>query len=367
MENRKHIATLVVFFVILWGFLLGFLLLPDADLSYAERRKLMQLPKPTLETLLSTEYMTHLEKYAQDQFPLREEFRAAKARFRYQLLGQGDSNGIYLANGSAVKMEAILRPDEVLYCADKINEIYETYLQGMKVYVSVIPDKNYFAAQEFGHVSFDYDKMLSLFQERLSHVDYIDVFGSLSLADYYRSDAHWRQESLGPVRDTLAAAMGIEDRLQDLKSYTKHELYPFQGVYVGQSALPVSQDDLVYLTNPALDFAIVKSAEQEGKELPVYAPDKLAGMDGYDVFLHGAQAILTIENPLATTEKELILFRDSFGSSIAPLFLDAYRTITLIDLRYVGSQYLGDFVDFSNQDVLFLYSTGIVNSGRLLR
>ena len=28
-------------------------------------------------------------------------------------------------------------------------------------------------------------------------------------------------------------------------------------------------------------------------------------MDGYDVFLHGAQAVLTVENPLAETDREL--------------------------------------------------------------
>lgn len=367
MNKRKSMATTLVFFVVLWGFLLGFLLLPDADLSFTERRKLAQLPKPSVESVLSTEYMKNLERYAQDQFPLREKLRAMKANMQYQVLRQGDSKGIYLANGSAIKMEATLKPEEVLYCADKINALYETYLQGMKVYCAVIPDKNYFAAEEFQHLSYDYDRMMGLFTERLAQVQYIDLFESLSLSDYYRSDAHWRQEALGPVRETLAKAMGIQDRLPDLESYTKQELYPFQGVYVGQSALPIEADPLVYLTNPVLDQAIVKSVEQEGSLLSVYAPEKLTGMDGYDVFLHGAQAILTMENPLATTDKELILFRDSFGSSLAPLVLDAYRKVTLIDLRYVASQYLDDYVEFSDQDVLFLYSTGIVNSGRLLR
>lgn len=367
MNKRKSIATMVVFFVILWGFLLGFLLLPDAALSYTERRKLEQLPKPTVESILSTEYMKSLEQYAQDQFPLREELRAMKAQLQYQVLRQGDSKGIYLANGSAIKMEATLKPEEVLFCADKINALYETYLQGMNVYCAVIPDKNYFAAEEFQHLSYDYGRMMTLFTQRLSQVQYVDLFGSLSLSDYYLSDAHWRQEALGPVRDTLAKAMGIQDRLPDLETYARQELYPFQGVYVGQSALPVEADRLVYLTNPVLDQATVRSAEQEGSLLSVYAPEKLTGMDGYDVFLHGAQAIITMENPLATTDKELILFRDSFGSSLAPLFLDAYKKVTLIDLRYVASPYLGDFVEFSDQDVLFLYSTGIVNSGRLLR
>jgi hypothetical protein len=74
-----------------------------------------------------------------------------------------------------------------------------------------------------------------------------------------------------------------------------------------------------------------------------------------------------LENPLAETERELVIFRDSFGSSLAPLLLDGYRKITLIDLRYVSSSYLDKLITFDQQDVLFLYSVGLVNSGRLLR
>lgn len=362
----RRIATVSIFFLIIAGFLVSFLAVPDGALSDSERRKLAQMPKLTVESLLSIDFMQALERYGQDQFPGREGFRALKARFRYELLAQKDSNGIYLANGSAVKIEAELKEDEVLSCADKINSLYENYLQGMNVYCAVIPDKNYFRAEGFGRPSLDYEQMLALFTGRLSHATYIDLFGSLSLADYYRSDAHWRQENLGAVRETLAKALGIAERLPPMERYTQHELYPFSGVYLGQSALPVEQDPLVYLTNPVLEQAVVKSEEQQG-DLPVYAPEKLSRMDGYDVFLHGAQAFMTLENPTATTDQELIIFRDSFGSSLAPLLLDAYRKIILIDLRYVRSDYLGELIRFANQDVLFLYSTGVVNSGRLLR
>ena len=90
-------------------------------------------------------------------------------------------------------------------------------------------------------------------------------------------------------------------------------------------------------------------------------------MDGYDVFLHGAQAVLRIENPLAETDRELVIFRDSFGSSLAPLLLPAYKTVTLVDIRYVASDYVKQFVDFHGQDVLILYSTTLINGAGVLR
>ena len=87
--------------------------------------------------------------------------------------------------------------------------------------------------------------------------------------------------------------------------------------------------------------------------------------DKYDVYLSGATPLITIENKDGSNEKELLLFRDSFGSSIAPLLLENYKKITLIDLRYISSSILDKYVDFENQDVLFLYNTLIVNQNIL--
>ena len=80
------------------------------------------------------------------------------------------------------------------------------------------------------------------------------------------------------------------------------------------------------------------------------------------MFLSGSKSLLTIENPNASTDKELIVFRDSFGSSIAPLFAEGYAKITLVDIRYISPNMLGRFIEFTNQDVLFLYSTSVLNN-----
>jgi hypothetical protein len=95
--------------------------------------------------------------------------------------------------------------------------------------------------------------------------------------------------------------------------------------------------------------------------------EKAHGKDPYEMFLSGTQPLLVIENPNAEAERELILFRDSFGSSLAPLLAEGYSKITVVDIRYVNSAFLGGLVDFSEKagrevDVLFLYSTILLNS-----
>ena len=95
--------------------------------------------------------------------------------------------------------------------------------------------------------------------------------------------------------------------------------------------------------------------------------EKLAGTDSYDVYLSGAQALLQIENPNAETDRELVVFRDSFGSSLVPLLMQDYKTVTLVDIRYISSRLLGEYLTFQNQDVLFAYSTLVLNSSTTLK
>ena len=121
--------------------------------------------------------------------------------------------------------------------------------------------------------------------------------------------------------------------------------------------LPLKAEPLHYLTSEALEACTVHHYET-GADTGVYETEKLAGKDPYDVFLGGADALETITNPNAKTDRELLVFRDSFGSSLAPLLVQDYQSVTLIDLRYVSAQILEQFIDFHGQDVLFVQPVG---------
>lgn len=365
MQRAKAIATLAVVLSILGGLSVWGLAAPDQAISAAERRPLAQAPAATAESLFSGDYMSGLETYLLDQFPLRDAWRAGNAAMRLYFLRQKDDHGIYLREGSAVKLEYPLKEEQVRYAANKIREVREKYLQGMNVYYALVPDKGYYAAEAGGYPHMDYDRLLEILQETLG-APCVDLFSMLELGDYYRTDVHWRQEALLPAAQALADAMGLGTELLPAGGYRARTLSPFRGVYFSQTALPLVPDALTYLTSPAIEAASMTSAETGGT-LPVYTVDRFDGGDGYDVFAVGPQAILTIESPQAQTDRELVIFRDSFGSSLAPLFLEGYRRVTLIDLRYVSSQVLDRFVTFSDQDVLFLYSTTLLNSGMLLK
>ena len=99
----------------------------------------------------------------------------------------------------------------------------------------------------------------------------------------------------------------------------------------------------------------------------VYDLGKLDTDDLYEVYLSGPRSLLTIENPNATTDNELIVIRDSFGSSIVPLLLRDYARVDVVDIRYLNAALLGNFLEFGEQDVLFLYSTLVLNNSETIK
>ena len=140
----------------------------------------------------------------------------------------------------------------------------------------------------------------------------------------------------------------------------------FAGVYAGQSALPLAAEPMYYLTSPVLDGATVFDWET-GETTGLYDLEELFGRDPYDLYLSGAAALQVIENPACDTGRELVIFRDSFGSSMAPLLVPGYSKITLVDLRYMTSELIPEYVPAQGQDVLFLYAPGVMNSSNLLK
>lgn len=367
MNKKFNIITTAVFAILILSLSLTCWLKPETSFSESERRNLATKPEFNIETLVSGEFMKNFEGYTTDQFPFREPFRSLKALFSANILGRMENNQIYTLNQHISKMEYPENPEMIDYAINKFNTIYNKFMKnaGNKIYLSIVPDKNYFLAPEGGYLSLDYKSFIEKFKSGLPYMKYIDIIPLLSADDYYLTDSHWKQENIQDIAVHLGAEMGVDVSSE----YTVNTLdIPFKGVYAGQSALPVKGDTLKYLTNDTLENCTVTYYDTGmPKKGSLYNMEKAKGKDPYEMFLSGTSPLITIENADAKTEKELIIFRDSFGSSLAPLFAEGYKKITVVDIRYMQSDFLGGFIKFNNQDVLFIYSTTLLNNSTALR
>lgn len=363
MNKRvKSIVSSIVFFAFILGGLLLCIAVPDEEYSKAERRELAKFPQLSQENVLSGQFSKEFESYTTDNFVFRDTFRSIKSFISYNILKKKDNNGLFLAMGHISKIDSVQNDEMLNHASERFNYVYNKYLKGNKVYFSVVPDKNFVLAEKNGYPSLDYEKFISDINSRLDF-NYIDITDLLESDDYYKTDTHWRQEKITDIADRLAEGMGTKL----YHNYTENTLnIPFYGVYSGQFAGKVTPDTIKYLTNDTINNAIVSYEDgmSQGKtDIGIYDMKKADGDDPYEMFLSGAMPLVTLENPDTQEEKELILFRDSYGSSIAPLFLSGYSKITVIDIRYMKSDYLGHFVDFNEDaDVLFLYSTALLNN-----
>lgn len=393
-DKIKDYIVIATFALIIFGTLLINTFTPDSTVSKSERKSLQQFPKIawssifekgdetkpiSIQKLIETftkeikNFTKDFETYASDQFVGRDAYRRLKASVVFNVFRHSDNNDIYIAEGQASKYISKLNDAAIDMIIKGYNHIYDTMLKdGPNVYFSIIPDKNYYIAEKNGYPSIDYNALINKFNTELnSNIKYIDLFNSLSIDDYYATDIHWRQEKIEDVVNKLATEMDFETGNVE---YTENKLEGFYGVYYGQSALPMSSEDLIYYTQnnegitvKLLDEKYSAQGIVKFEEVDMYNLEKYKGTDPYDIFLHGPKQLIVIENEKANTDRELVIFRDSFTSSLAPLLVESYAKITLIDLRYIANIFITDeMVQFKeNQDVLILNCVDVLNSATI--
>ncbi len=363
-DKIKNIAVCVLMVLVLGALSLSCVLIPDKEWSDSERRKLAEFPEVSFESIFEGRFMSAFESYSVDNFPFRDTFRQIKALSAKYLLGKSDNNGLYSRGDYVSSVEYPMSEESIGNASNKFKELYEKYGGNGDVYISVIPDKNCFMAEESGHLSIDYKKFIDTVKEKNDFARFIDISELLELEDYYKTDTHWRQDKIVDVAELLCSEMGAEiDENFIEKTLDK----TFYGVYYGQAADPfIKGEEIVYLTSDTIDSFKVTD-HQNNKQTEVYDMERAYGKDPYEMFLSGPISLITIENPSADNDKELVIFRDSFASSIAPLISCAYSKVTLVDIRYINSAFVGSFVDFEKADILFLYSTLVLNNSETFK
>ncbi len=325
----------------------------DKEISSSERRKLKSFP----EIEFSSNYITEVDKYLLDHFPFRDSFRSIKASYNYGILNMLDNNGIYLKDNYIFKSLYPTNEKSISNFVDHIEKMSSLFPDS-NIYTMIIPDKNYYLDDDnFLNIDYDY-----IYDEVSKLSNFIDIRDVLELSDYYETDTHWRQEKLFDVVFKMRNSMNFNyyDVVYKEKTYDK-----FYGVYYGEASITRNPERLTYLTSSLFDKVSVKYLENSNFT-GIYNESKLTGLDSYDVYLDGASSFIEITNN-NVLDKELIVFRDSFGSSLIPLLIPYYSKITVIDNRYISSKYFIDLIDSDSYDVLFLYSTLVVNDSSSLK
>ena len=255
----------------------------------------------------------------------------------------------YISDGYVIEKTGKMNPDMADHALTVFDFVRETYFSDNKVYFAMIPDKHSFASGDKA----SYDEFFSYMTEGMPYATAVEIYDLLELSDYYKTDPHWKQECITDVAQRINSTMGSKS-FSDIGLTTIEK--PYVGVYKDRTDIGDITDTMVYLSNDEINALTVEGANA------VYDHKKFDGDDPYEFYLSGNQAVVKIKNANASQDKRLVVFRDSFACSIAPLLCKGYGEVIFVDLRYIMSDYIGEQVNFEGADVLFLYSTLLLNN-----
>ena len=346
---------LVCLFSFIMIFFFSFnILTPDNDISISERRRLKSFPKFSINSIFNGELRNDFDNYVTDQFVFRDSFRKISAFIDLKV--KGSYHDLFLYNNYIIEDKKSINYSSINNFINKVNNIKSLCLKNSnKVYYSIIPEKMYFASNKELFDTIE-DTLKSSFDFK-----YIKIDDTLRLNSYYKSDPHWKQEELINTSNRINTFMNNNS----FNDYNKKKISNFKGTYYYQLPVFNGNDELFIMNSKYTNNSYLYDYVSNNKS-DLYSRSNNS-IDLYDTYLGGSKAIISIINKTNTSNKELIVFRDSFASSISPLLLDGYSKITLIDTRYISPNLISNYIEFDNQDILFLYSTLIINNSYSLK
>ena len=337
-------------------------IVPDKKKSDEENRMLESMPRLSLTSITTGDFMEQWEAYMSDQFVGRNVWRQLKVGFD-RLGGSSMENGVYIGKDGQL-LEDIALPDDGQYSAniDAIKSFAETY-SDIPVTVMLVPDAASILSSSlpaFASVE-DQRQMFSMVERGLGDsVNWVDVYSILNSRKaeklYYKTDHHWTTQGAFYVFRETAAGFGIEgDVSDDYVSYTVTD--SFNGVLAAKSGVGLNEKESIEIYVPASgdDDVVVNYVDEAKKTSSLYDSSKLETRDKYAVFFGGNTSVMDIKT-VSPSSKRLLVVKDSFANCFIPFLTPYYREIVVVDPRYYSGT-MTDIMDtYRITDILILYS-----------
>ena len=133
----------------------------------------------------------------------------------------------------------------------------------------------------------------------------------------------------------------------------------FEG-YVGstrsRSALWLTGSEGLTVDGPGDTPVTVAFSDDEKVYDSLFFYDHLNEYDWYPLFLDGNHPLTVVENRALADGPTLVMVKDSFGNTLAPLLVSGYRRIVLVDPRYYRGSVADLCGEYGADEVLFCYS-----------
>lgn len=403
LRRRAEVLTVGIITAFILCFSVWCLVAPKQTFSENENRALASWPAYSFNTLKDGSYMSGIQTYLSDHFPLRDPFMTLKTKYE-MLSGREEINDIYLAKDGyyieayktpkqqkkiitqfqklqdAITTDAkenvrvmlvptaistynaklpSCAPDQgVLRQVDTMNEIYAALPNMQKVDAwSALQTA---AAQENTdrtHASGDADGAQPVAEAGDASCD---TFAADGL--YYHTDHHWTTHGAYVGYQAYCDAAGLSP-IPEADFQKTCVTTDFHGtIFSKLHDSTVPGDAITLYENPANQLTVSYPDTGEVTDT-LYNRDYLAKKDKYSMFLNNLHPLVEITNASADSDRQLVLIKDSYANSMVPFLVNHYQKIYVFDTRYYRfgpSSFINEHPEVT--DVLLLYNMNTIDT-----
>ncbi|MEG1017798.1 MAG: DHHW family protein, partial [Oscillospiraceae bacterium] len=355
MKKTIDRAFFAVFFLLWMVLTVWNGLKKPAEFSENENRYLTKFPSFTWDSFIEGEFMEKVDSYLNDQFLARDSWISAQSISEFAI-GKRESNGVYIGKGALLSKTE--KPDmkTIDDNISGINAFSKKY--ALKSYLLIVPDAAAVQSEKLPSFAADWGELAVIddIYSRAQKTVGIDAASALGAHKqeyiFYRTDHHWTTYGAYLAYSAYCDAAGLKPA--DYRADKVSE--SFNGTLYSKSGVRFQNSDTIEAFDTAFDGGcLVMDGADNKKYDSVYFEEYLEKKDKYAYFLGPNKPIITMYGT-GETGKKLLVFKDSYFHCLAPMLLEHYDEITLVDLRYLSAG-LGDIVNPTEYDeVLYLYS-----------
>ena len=338
---------IVCFCAFLGVLFLLLLILPKhaGELSSLEFRSLADYPfrGKSAQTLIGEfakgEASKNVDSFLEDHFPGRN-FLIALNSYSVRLTGRNADQSVVSGRRGRL-FDAPLDVDTER--VDKNIERIDGFAaeNGLDPYIVIVPSSAVECVGTLPALHLDYhDDELIKYAAETSASNVVDLLKVYSFQKdkeslFYRTDHHWTMAGAYYCYEELCRQMGIAPVPRE---YYAVEEYEFRGSFYREAGLWLTKPDVLEVWRNGMTDSLtvtIGSGEKAILHTGAYDAEKLkeGEVDKYAAYLYSNNALTFIENQ-GGNGQTLMLVKDSYGNSIAPLLAANFSRIIMIDTRY---------------------------------
>ena len=371
LYKKIMVALFALFLTVIPILTLVFMSPEKKPFSENENRYLAAFPELNFKSYKNESFMNGFDKWISDRFFGREDWIVLKNKTD-SALGKTETNGVFIENG--MMMQIWRDYDESMYQRNlkAINDFVEKHPE-IPAYFMLVPNaqevyKN--NVPKYAEIGDQKEYIDRFYSELKGFEGTIDAFSALmnrrNSYIYYRSDHHWTSYGAFVAYEAASQILGYNSRKYD--DFTiEHADSEFRGTLFSKTLdFEITPDVIDYYTltegEPEVKVSVFKNYDTETNQViydeydSMYFRSFLQVKDKYSSFLGQNSPIVTVENKNAKNDKSILLIKDSYAHSFVPFLSKEYTKVTMIDLRYINTdfQIMARLEDYDQ--LLFLYN-----------